>query len=76
MAQCTTTSGPHRCSHQVDAQGKHAGPCEAQAAEYIKGGAFATKHGYWFATCATCKRVTEHKQAIGGACVECYKAES
>lgn len=28
MATCTTTSGPYRCSKEVDANGRHAGDCE------------------------------------------------
>lgn len=71
MTKCSTTSGPFRCTKELDANGRHGGECEAQAPEYATRTEFVSRHGWWFAICAT-HGLTEHNTVING-CVACRK---
>jgi hypothetical protein len=68
MTTCATTSGAYRCGKSTDVNGKHDGPCEAQAREYAAQTQFVQRYGFWFDTCAVCKITTMHT-TIG--CVQC-----
>ncbi len=77
MTLCSTTSGPYRCSKEVDARGQHKGACEAQTPEYARRSLFVEKHGYWFNICANTAKtghaLTEHNDQ---GCMTCQKEKT
>ncbi len=78
QTQCPTKSGPYQCSAKLDANGKHAGPCEAQAREYTARTVFVTQHGWWYDQCPT-HGLSEHTGKVRnepGGCIECKKAKA